>query len=69
MTLRSVLFWLHLTAGVVAFNGNRIDVITEGMMVQIGGWVRCVDVKAGKVVVRPSAEPIIKDLEAENFDV
>lgn len=56
-------------AGVVSFDGKRIDVITEGMMIAVGDWVRCVDVKAGKVVVRPSHPPSIKDLESENFDV
>ena len=40
-------------AGVVDFDGRRIDTITEGMMVYPGQWVRCIDVKAGKVVVRP----------------
>jgi membrane-bound serine protease (ClpP class) len=40
-------------AGVVDFEGRRIDTITEGMMVDEGQWVRCIDVKAGKVIVRP----------------
>jgi membrane-bound ClpP family serine protease len=40
-------------AGVVDFDGRRIDTITEGMMVEPGQWVRCIDVKAGRVVVRP----------------
>jgi membrane-bound serine protease (ClpP class) len=40
-------------AGVVDFDGRRVDTITEGMMVEPGQWVRCIDVKAGKVIVRP----------------
>src|SRR5262249_12755084 len=32
-------------AGVVDFNGRRIDCITEGIMVERGQWVRCIDVK------------------------
>jgi membrane-bound serine protease (ClpP class) len=56
-------------SGVVDFDGKRIDVITEGMMVAAGGWVRCVDVRAGKVVVRPSEAPNLKDLEADDFNV
>jgi membrane-bound ClpP family serine protease len=40
-------------AGVVDFDGRRIDTLTEGMMVDPGQWVRCIDVKAGKVIVRP----------------
>src|SRR3954452_18605889 len=30
-------------SGVVTFDGRRIDVMTEGMMVPAGSWVRCVD--------------------------
>ena len=36
-------------AGVADFDGRRVDVITEGMMVDGGQWVRCIDVRAGKV--------------------
>ena len=54
-------------AGVAAFDGKRIDVITEGMMVTAGGWVRCVDVKAGKVVVRQVDKPRLQDLESADF--
>ncbi|MFN4258090.1 MAG: serine protease [Gemmataceae bacterium] len=55
-------------SGVVEFDGRRIDVITEGMMIEAGKWVRCIDVKAGKVVVRlVDAPPDIGDLE--NMDI
>jgi membrane-bound ClpP family serine protease len=54
-------------AGVAAFDGKRIDVITEGMMVAAGAWVRCVDVKAGKVVVRQVDKPRLQDLESADF--
>jgi membrane-bound serine protease (ClpP class) len=40
-------------AGVTDFGGRRVDTITEGMMVEPGQLVRCIDVRAGKVVVRP----------------
>jgi membrane-bound serine protease (ClpP class) len=40
-------------AGVTDFDGRRVDTITEGMMVDPGQLVRCIDVQAGKVVVRP----------------
>lgn len=56
-------------AGAAEFDGRRIDVITEGMMVTAGDWVRCVEVKAGKVVVRPTEPPDLKDLEADDFQV
>jgi membrane-bound ClpP family serine protease len=54
-------------AGVADFDGKRVDVITEGMMVAAGGWVRCIDVKAGKVVVRPTDKPDLRDLESADF--
>jgi membrane-bound serine protease (ClpP class) len=54
-------------AGVVDFDGRRIDTITEGMMVEAGQWVRCIDVRAGKVVVRPVEKPNLSDLENVDF--
>jgi membrane-bound serine protease (ClpP class) len=51
-------------AGVVDFDGRRIDALTEGMMVEPGQWVRCVEVRAGKVIVRPVDKPSVSDLEA-----
>jgi membrane-bound serine protease (ClpP class) len=44
-------------AGVCDFNGRRVDVVTEGMMVEPGQWVRCVDVQGARVVVRPADRP------------
>jgi membrane-bound serine protease (ClpP class) len=54
-------------AGVADFNGRRIDVITEGMMVEPGTPVRCIEVKAGKVIVRPADPPTLQDLETADF--
>jgi membrane-bound ClpP family serine protease len=50
-------------AGMVDFDGRRIDTITEGMMVDPGQMVRCIEVRAGKVVVRPLEKPDLGDLE------
>lgn len=50
-------------AGVVDFDGRRIDCVAEGMLVDPGTWVRCVDVKAGRVVVRPADPPELAGLE------
>jgi membrane-bound serine protease (ClpP class) len=55
-------------AGWVDFDGRRIDTITEGMMVEPGQWVRCIDVRAGKVVVRPVDKPDLGDLETAVFN-
>jgi len=43
-------------AGVVDFEGRRVDTVTEGIMVNPGQLVRCIDVQAGRVVVRPVEE-------------
>lgn len=50
-------------SGVVDFDGKRIDTITEGSMVEEGSWVRCIEVKAGRVIVRPVDKPDLRDLE------
>lgn len=39
-------------SGVVEFDGRRIDAVSDGPMIDSGIDVRCVDVKAGKVIVR-----------------
>lgn len=54
-------------SGVVDFDGRRIDTITEGMMVDAGCWVKCIDVKAGRVVVRPVDQPDLGGLESADF--
>jgi len=54
-------------AGVVDFDGRRVDTITEGRMVEAGQWVRCVAVRAGKVIVRPVDKPKLDDLESADF--
>ena len=55
-------------AGVAEFDGRRVDSITEGMMVEPGQWVRCIDVRAGKVIVRPVDKPDLGDLETALFE-
>jgi membrane-bound ClpP family serine protease len=55
-------------AGTVEFDGRRIDTISEGPMVPAGAWVRCVDVRAGTVVVRQVDAPDFRGLEAADFN-
>jgi membrane-bound serine protease (ClpP class) len=55
-------------AGVVDFDGRRVDTLTEGMMVAPGELVRCIDVRAGRVIVRPVEKPNLGDLETASFD-
>jgi membrane-bound ClpP family serine protease len=43
--------------GVVDFGGKRVDTMTDGAMIEPNQWVRCIDVKAGRVIVRPVDRP------------
>jgi membrane-bound ClpP family serine protease len=54
-------------AGVADFDGRRVDVLTEGMMVAGGTWVRCIDVRAGRVIVRALDKPDLNKLENIDF--
>ncbi len=55
-------------AGVVDIEGRRVDALTEGMMIDPGQWVRCVEVRGGKVIVRPVEKPPAPaDLENADF--
>lgn len=44
-------------SGTVEFDGKRVDAMTEGVMLDAGVWVRCLDVKGGKVIVREMEPP------------
>jgi membrane-bound ClpP family serine protease len=44
-------------AGTVEIDGRRVDAITEGMMLGVNVPVKCVDVRAGWVVVRQVDPP------------
>jgi len=48
--------WLR-PAGIAEFDGRRIDIMSEGDMVEPGQWVRCMDVRAGRVIVRQVERP------------
>jgi membrane-bound ClpP family serine protease len=43
--------------GVVEFDGKRVDTMTDGQMIEPNDWVRCVDIKGGRVIVRAVAAP------------
>jgi membrane-bound serine protease (ClpP class) len=43
--------------GVVEFDGKRVDTMTDGEMIEPNHWVRCVDIKGGRVIVRRVAAP------------
>jgi membrane-bound ClpP family serine protease len=53
-------------SGSVEIDGRRIDALTEGVMLDTGVWVRCVDVKGSRVTVRQVDAPA--DLGSINLD-
>jgi membrane-bound serine protease (ClpP class) len=54
-------------SGVVEFDGRRIDCMSEGILIEPETWVRCIDVKAGHVIVRPIDSPDLEDFETASF--
>lgn len=54
-------------SGAVDFDGRNIDCISEGLPIEAGSWVRCIDVRTGKVIVRQVDEPKLSDLENAPF--
>ncbi len=44
-------------SGITEFDGRRVDTLSEGDMIGPGEWVRCIDVKAGRVIVRQVTRP------------
>ena len=57
-------------SGVTDFDGQRVDTLSEGGFIEAGKWVRCVDVRAGRVIVREiEAPPDLSALDPEDFKV
>lgn len=57
-------------AGMTDFDGQRVDTLSEGPLIEAGRWVRCVDVRAGRVVVRAvEGPPDLNAIDAEDFKV
>ena len=52
-------------AGIAEFDGKRVDCMSEGMMIEADQPVRCVDVRAGKVIVRLIDKPKLENLERD----
>ncbi len=55
-------------SGVADFDGRRVDVLTEGGPVEAGEMVRCLEVRAGRVIVRRVDPVDLKTLEDEPGD-
>lgn len=55
-------------SGTTVFDGRRIDTLSEGGMIEPGQWVRCIDVREGRVIVRQvDTPPNLNDLETMTF--
>jgi membrane-bound ClpP family serine protease len=55
-------------AGVTDFDGHRVDTLSEGSFIEAGRWVRCIDVRAGRVIVREvEAPPDLGEINPEDF--
>jgi membrane-bound serine protease (ClpP class) len=49
-------------SGAVVIDGRRVDALTEGLMLDTGVGVKCVDVRAGRVIVRRADAPNLTNL-------
>ena len=55
-------------SGAVDFDGRRWDAISEGMLIENNVTVKCIEVKAGKLVVRQIAKPAeMKDFNMDDL--
>lgn len=55
-------------SGTVEFDGRRIDAMSEGMLIEEGQSVKCIDVRAGKVVVRAAERPGLEEINPSKLD-
>jgi membrane-bound ClpP family serine protease len=44
-------------AGAVEFDGRRVDAVSEGVFIDAGAWVRCIEANGIKIVVRVVPKP------------
>ncbi len=54
-------------SGVVDFDGRRVDCLSEGVLIERDTGVRCIAVRAGKVIVRPIDAPNLGEIETADF--
>ena len=55
-------------SGAAEFDGKRIDVLSEGPLIEAGTWVRCIDVKTGRVIVRAVDAPNLDKMDFDRLD-
>jgi membrane-bound serine protease (ClpP class) len=57
-------------SGVTEFDGQRVDTLSDGPLIEAGRWVRCIDVRAGRVIVREvEGPPDLNAINPEDFKV
>jgi membrane-bound ClpP family serine protease len=55
-------------SGAAEFDGRRVDVVSEGMPVDAEAWIKCIEVKGARVVVRPVPKPPdLNEIELEDL--
>lgn len=55
-------------SGAAEFDGRRVDVVSEGMPVDVGTWVKCIEIKGARIVVRPVPKPPdLNEIELEDL--
>src|SRR5262249_31142075 len=55
-------------SGITEFDGRRVDTMSEGSLIGPGQWVQCIEVKAGKVIVRQvDAPPDLENIDTTAF--
>lgn len=53
-------------SGAVSFDGKRVDVQSEGPFVPAESWVKCIDIRMGRVVVRRVEAPNLDNINFED---
>jgi membrane-bound ClpP family serine protease len=55
-------------AGAVVFDGRRVDAVSEGVFIDVGAWVKCIEETGMKIVVRqvPKA-PDLNDMQLDDL--
>lgn len=48
---------LMLPSGPVVIAGKQYDATSEGLPIEAGSWVRVIEARAGRLIVRPTKEP------------
>ncbi len=55
-------------SGAALFDGRRVDVVSEGIPVDNDVWVKCIEAKGSRIVVRPIPKPPdLNEIEIEDL--